>query len=78
LDVDQVEASFALYPAREGVGISARSRGLVNVQRIMEQIGGGGHFTVAGARLAGTGLQEVRRQLLGLLDTLSNEQEERS
>jgi c-di-AMP phosphodiesterase-like protein len=77
LDVDQVEASFALYPAREGVGISARSRGLVNVQRIMEQVGGGGHFTVAGARLAGTGLQEVRRQLLGLLDTLSNEQEER-
>ena len=78
LEVDQVEASFALYPTREGVGISARSRGLVNVQRIMEQIGGGGHFTVAGAQLAGADLQEVRRQLLGLLDTLSNEQEERA
>jgi len=77
LDVDQVEASFALYSTREGVGISARSRGLVNVQRIMEQIGGGGHFTVAGAQLAGADLQEVRRQLLGLLDTLSKEQEEK-
>ena len=77
LEVNQVEASFALYPTTEGVGISARSRGLVNVQRIMEQIGGGGHFTVAGARLSGTGLQEVRQQLLGLLEALSNEQEER-
>jgi c-di-AMP phosphodiesterase-like protein len=77
LDVDQVEASFALYSTRGGVGISARSRGLVNVQRIMEQIGGGGHFTVAGAQLAGADLQEVRRQLLGLLDTLSKEQEEK-
>jgi c-di-AMP phosphodiesterase-like protein len=76
LEVDQVEASFALYPAREGVGVSARSRGLVNVQRIMEQIGGGGHFTVAGAQLTGADMQEVRRQILGQLDTLANEQEE--
>jgi c-di-AMP phosphodiesterase-like protein len=78
LDVDQIEASFALYPSGGGVGISARSRGTVNVQRVMEQIGGGGHFTVAGAQLAGADLGEVRQQLLGLLDTLSNEQEERA
>jgi c-di-AMP phosphodiesterase-like protein len=75
LEVNQVEASFALYPTGEGVGISARSRGLVNVQRIMEQIGGGGHFTVAGARLRDAGLQDVRRRLL---DILSSEQEERA
>lgn len=74
LDVEQVDASFALYPAGEdGVGISARSRGLVNVQRVMERIGGGGHFTVAGARLRGAGLQEARRRLL---DALSTEQQE--
>jgi c-di-AMP phosphodiesterase-like protein len=75
LDVDQVEASFVLYPTGAGVGISARSRGLVNVQRIMERIGGGGHFTVAGARLEGAGLQDVRRQLI---DILSLEQEEKA
>jgi len=75
LEVNQVEASFALYPTGEGVGISARSRGLMNVQRIMEQIGGGGHFTVAGARLRDAGLQDVRRRLL---DILSSEQEERA
>ena len=73
--MNQVEASFALYPTGEGVGISARSRGLMNVQRIMEQIGGGGHFTVAGARLRDAGLQDVRRRLL---DILSSEQEERA
>ncbi len=75
LEVTQVEASFALYPTGEGVGISARSRGLVNVQRIMERIGGGGHFTVAGARLEGANLQGVRRQLI---DILSSEQEEKT
>ncbi len=74
LEVDRVEASFALYPIGEGVGISARSRGLVNVQRIMEQIGGGGHFTVAGARLADTDVREARRRLLEILST---EQEEK-
>ena len=74
LEVDQVEASFALYPTGDGVGISARSRGLVNVQRVMEQIGGGGHFAVAGARLSGVDLAEVRRRLLEILLT---EQEEK-
>jgi c-di-AMP phosphodiesterase-like protein len=74
LDVDKVEASFALYPIDDGVGISARSRGLVNVQRIMEQIGGGGNFAAAGARFKGIGLQEVRQRLL---DTLSSVQEEK-
>ncbi len=72
LDVEGVEASFALYPTGEGAGISARSRGLVNAQRVMEQFGGGGHTTVAGARLTGADLQEVRRRLL---DILAAEQE---
>ena len=74
LDVDRVEASFVLYPTGEGVGISARSRGLVNVQRVMEQFGGGGHTTVAGARLAGVDLQEVRRRLLEILAAEQEEQ----
>jgi c-di-AMP phosphodiesterase-like protein len=73
LEVDCAEASFAIYPTGDGVGISARSRGLVNVQRIMEQIGGGGHFTVAGARLAGVDVQEAYRRLLAVL---SSEQDE--
>ncbi len=68
LEVNGVEASFALYPTGNGVGISARSRGLVNVQRIMEQIGGGGgHFTVAGARLDGIEVGDVRRRLITIL-----------
>jgi c-di-AMP phosphodiesterase-like protein len=76
LDVDRVEASFALYPTDDdGVGISARSRGLVNVQRIMEQIGGGGNFTAAGAYFKGVSLQEVRQRLL---DTLSSVREEKA
>jgi c-di-AMP phosphodiesterase-like protein len=76
LEVQRVDASFALYPVGGEVGISARSRGLVNVQRIMERIGGGGHFTVAGAHLKGTSLQEVRQRLLEILAT--EQQEDRS
>ncbi len=51
LDIEGVEASFVLYPDRSKTYISARSLGVINVQLIMEQFGGGGHATNAGAQL---------------------------
>ncbi len=51
LCVTGVDASFVLFPDGEGYSISARSYGALNVQLIMEAVGGGGHQTMAGAYL---------------------------
>ena len=53
LGIRGVEASFALALVPDGVAISARSKGNVNVQLIMEKLDGGGHFDMAGAQVPG-------------------------
>ena len=53
LTVSGVRASFALCRIGDSVHISARSQGKINVQLILEKIGGGGHFDSAGAQLKG-------------------------
>lgn len=68
LEVEGVEASFVFYPYGGGTGVSARSSGRVNVHSIMEKLGGGGHFTVAGAKLEGISLPEARSRLLEILE----------
>lgn len=73
LEIAGVAASFAFYPLDGGVGVSARSAGSVNVHRIMEKMGGGGHFSVAAAQLKGVTMREAHSQLL---EILKEEQEE--
>lgn len=51
LTIQNVEASFVAVQVGGGVNISARSLGAVNVQVIMESLGGGGHQTMAAAQL---------------------------
>lgn len=51
LNIDDVDASFVLYSYNNNVNISARSLGLVNVQIIMEQFGGGGHQSMAACQI---------------------------
>ena len=63
LNIEGILASFVLWPADDGVGISARSNGEVNVQIIMESFNGGGHQTVAGAHIPGVDVIEARRRL---------------
>lgn len=63
LDVDGVDASFVLFQTDDTINISARSYGEVNVQLIMEELGGGGHQTMAAAQLKG----ETFENALGLL-----------
>ncbi len=68
LSVSGVEASFAITRRSEdSVGISARSSGQRNVQLIMEQMGGGGHLSVAATQIEGKTVEEVRAQLLEIL-----------
>ena len=51
LNIDGVKASFVLYPVGNGVNISARSYGEMNVQLVMEDLGGGGHQTMSACQL---------------------------
>lgn len=52
ITIEGVEASFVIYKLPDNViGVSARSQGAMNVQLVMEALGGGGHRTVAGAQL---------------------------
>ena len=51
LNIEGVKASFVLYRSGNGVNISARSYGEINVQLIMEAMGGGGHQTMSACQL---------------------------
>ncbi len=58
LGLQGVDASFVIYSQDNGSAVSARSYGKINVQVIMEQLGGGGHFTMAAAQLPETSPRE--------------------
>lgn len=58
------EATFVLAEAGDQVAISSRSTGRVNVQMIMEDLGGGGHQTMAGAQIKGVTVEEARDKLI--------------
>ncbi len=58
LNIKNVVASVVVYPADGGTGFSARSIGTLNVQLIMEKLGGGGHMTVSGAFIRDIGVDE--------------------
>lgn len=64
LSIQGVEASFVIFPAGGVINISARSLGDVNVQLIMETLGGGGHLTMAGAQLSGLTVAQSREKLI--------------
>lgn len=69
LDMDGVNASFVIAKrADDIVGISARSNGEINVQIIMEELGGGGHLTNAATQIKNSSIDEVKEQLLNILN----------
>ncbi len=68
LGITDVNASFVIYRTGDVVNISARSLGAMNVQVIMEQLGGGGHQTMAAAQLENVSLQEANSRLLKAID----------
>lgn len=68
LSMTDVEASFVIVRLNEKqVGISARSLGKVNVQRIMEQMGGGGHLTNAATQIEDQTIEEIKEQLTEII-----------
>ena len=68
LTLKGVQASFVIYAAEGAVLMSARSLGEINVQVILEALGGGGNSTTAGARIEDTDPESVSQQLIGVLD----------
>lgn len=68
LNISDVRAAFGLAVFGEQVHVSARSYGAMNVQTILEKLGGGGHQTVAGAQISGATLDEVREKLQREID----------
>ncbi|MFC4302045.1 DHH family phosphoesterase [Cohnella boryungensis] len=69
LNMTGIKASFVLGMRQDGlVGISARSLGQINVQIVMERLGGGGHFTNAAAQMQGTIAEAAARLKLVLQD----------
>ncbi|MFQ9985289.1 MAG: DHHA1 domain-containing protein, partial [Lachnospiraceae bacterium] len=55
--------------------VSARSLEDINVQRIMERLGGGGHLTTAGAQLSGCTVEEARKLIHDTIDQMEEEGE---
>jgi c-di-AMP phosphodiesterase-like protein len=68
LNIKGVTASFVCCPKGDTIYISARSFGEINVQLIMEKLGGGGHLSVSGAQVHSTSIEEVTTQLKNAIE----------
>lgn len=68
MNISGVKAAFVIYPMDSSVCISARSYGDINVQLIMEKLGGGGHAIVAGAQIKNSGIEMAEESLKGAIE----------
>ncbi len=68
LKVMGIKASFVMFEGSDTVNISARSLGEINVQVIMEALGGGGHQTMAACQLKGCNISDAKTALEGAID----------
>lgn len=74
LDLENVGASFAITRrSSDTIGISARSMGKINVQIIMEKLGGGGHLSNAATQIKGVTIEEAKQKLLKAIDEYEEE-----
>lgn len=70
-----IDASFVITKRKDGkVGISARSFGSINVQRVMEEMGGGGHLTNAATQIKDKTIAEVTKELKQTVDQFLEEE----
>ena len=76
LTVEEVKSTFVLYPEADHINVSARSGGGINVQIIMEKLGGGGHHTVAGAQVTGMTIEELKSRISDLLEEVNGKESE--
>ena len=75
LNIVGIKASFVLTAYNKKVYVSSRSIDEINVQVIMERLGGGGHLNVAGAQVQGESLNEVKKHICDILAAMIKEGE---
>ena len=68
LNIEGVKASFVIYESNDGLNISARSYGEINVQLIMEAFGGGGHQTMSACQIKDVDFDEATEMLRKAID----------
>lgn len=68
LTISDINASFVIGINGDKVFISGRSIGDINVQVILEKLGGGGHITLAGAQIEGSNIDEVKQELINRIN----------
>lgn len=75
VNMTDIMASFVISERPDGlIGISARSHGQINVQVVMERLGGGGHLTNAAAQMEGVSVQEAAARLKQVLSEIEAEE----
>lgn len=75
LNISGIKASFVLTDYQGKIYISARSIDEINVQIIMEKLGGGGHMNIAGAQIPNVTVEEAKQLLLNTLEMMQKEGE---
>lgn len=75
LTIGNITASFVLGTMENKICISGRSIGDVNVQVILEKLGGGGHITLAGAQLENMTIEEAKQELIDKIKEYFSEKE---
>ena len=75
LTISDITASFVIGKLGDKVCISGRSIGNINVQIILEKLGGGGHITLAGAQIEGLSIGEVKNLLIEKINEYFEEQQ---
>lgn len=73
LTISNITASFVIGNNGDNICISGRSIGDINVQIILEKMGGGGHITLAGAQLTGTTIEEAKIELINRINEYFSE-----
>ena len=73
LTIGNITASFVLGNIGDKITVSGRSIGDINVQIILEKMGGGGHITLAGTQIEGKTIDEVKQELLEKIEEYFNE-----
>ena len=73
LTISDVTASFVIGQIGDKVCISGRSIGDINVQVILEKLGGGGHITLAGAQVEGMTIEETKQELINRINEYFSE-----
>ena len=69
LNITNVDASFVIYKTNDCINISARSLGKMNVQIVMEKLGGGGHQTMSATQLHECTMKDAYLMLISAIDT---------